>query len=434
MSRVLLFLDALMTTNTTLHLIGLGTGHFGNNTEDIRRKPVNLSKHRPNTTDVYCGYDTLNFTNIDFSEIYTSGSSVDWHSSEWGLDKAEGGPILPIKWFNQHHIQIKKIFLNAMSDVMFCLTDDNKIYAVGRNNHGQMGLGNCFDPNGPKLIPSESLSNIIDIQSGENCSVALCKSDDFTANTVVSYWVRLYDLPTEIGAVIIMFGKLNIVLSTHTGYYPEDGHGDTTSVGTYEWREIETLKNKDIVAISVGNSHSLFLDTTGNVWACGTNGDGQLGLKDQRPRSIPTLIDYFKDNEIKIKAIRSGGQFNLALDVNGNVWSWGNNYDGKCGIKVNDTDNQDEYLLLEPKLVKFEEKEIVIDEIECGSTHSYCRSIDNRYYMFGDNWYGQCWINNNEQPNVTIPTCINDIIETRYKNKTIQNMQIGYQATVIKLS
>ena len=143
------------------------------------------------------------------------------------------------------------------------------------------------------------------------------------------------------------------------------------------------------------------------------------------------MINYFKDNEIKINSIRSGVQFNLALDVKGNVWSWGNNYDGKCGINVGD--NGDEVLLLEPKLLEFEDEEIVIDEIECGSTHSYCRSIDNRYYRFGDNWYGQCWINDDDQACVLIPTCINDIIEKRFKNKTIQSIKLGYQATIIKL-
>ena len=89
---------------------------------------------------------------------FVPGIKVDWHNTEWGLDKAESGTILPIKWFNKHDIKIKNIDkYNVRCYVL--LTNDNKIYAVGRNNHGQMGLGDCLNPNGPKLIPSESLSN-----------------------------------------------------------------------------------------------------------------------------------------------------------------------------------------------------------------------------------------------------------------------------------
>ena len=42
----------------------------------------------------------------------------------------------------------------------------------------------------------------------------------------------------------------------------------------------------------------------------------------------------FVDNEIKIVDIKSGMDFNLALDINGKVYGWGNNDAGSCGIKI----------------------------------------------------------------------------------------------------
>ena len=44
-----------------------------------------------------------------------------------------------------------------------------------------------------------------------------------------------------------------------------------------------------------------------------------------------TEINYFIDHGIRIKDIKSVYHHNLALDYNGNVYSFGNNDEGQCG-------------------------------------------------------------------------------------------------------
>ena len=87
-----------------------------------------------------------------------------------------------------------------------------------------MGLGNNEHRKGPQLISFLSNSNLIDVQSGEYCSIALFTSDHKTANIIISYWIRLYNLPNDIASLITIFSKINIVYATDTGFCGEDGH------------------------------------------------------------------------------------------------------------------------------------------------------------------------------------------------------------------
>ena len=71
--------------------------------------------------------------------------------------------------------------------------------------------------------------------------------------------------------------------------------------------------------IAAGEHHSLFLDTEGNVWATGSNWNGQLGLGDniqQRKVLVPTKID----NVPPIKSVAAGYEHSLLLDTEGHTW------------------------------------------------------------------------------------------------------------------
>lgn len=71
------------------------------------------------------------------------------------------------------------------------------------------------------------------------------------------------------------------------------------------------------------------LDSEGRVWTWGYNGFGQLGHGDATNRTVPTMIDpkYFNDtaiDDIWYSGDDGYGSF-YAIDVEGNVWSWGYN-------------------------------------------------------------------------------------------------------------
>jgi alpha-tubulin suppressor-like RCC1 family protein len=86
---------------------------------------------------------------------------------------------------------------------------------------------------------------------------------------------------------------------------------------------------QNFIQISAGMGFSLALDSYGQVWSFGLNYNGCLGLGTKTVRArIPCLIEGLPP----IKAISAGCELVFVLDVNGTVWSFGDNTDGQLGL------------------------------------------------------------------------------------------------------
>lgn len=71
--------------------------------------------------------------------------------------------------------------------------------------------------------------------------------------------------------------------------------------------------------ISYGRTHSLAIDLNGEVYSWGDNGYGQLGDGTYFIRKTPVKVNILK-NIIQIEA---GDRFSLALEKDGSIWAWG---------------------------------------------------------------------------------------------------------------
>ena len=89
-------------------------------------------------------------------------------------------------------------------------------------------------------------------------------------------------------------------------------------------------------AIVSGADFTLALKADGTVWAWGNNAYGQLGIDsatDVKYVSVPTQVvkddSYRNTNILKdIVSIAASGQHAVAVDVNGNVYTWGRETNG----------------------------------------------------------------------------------------------------------
>lgn len=80
---------------------------------------------------------------------------------------------------------------------------------------------------------------------------------------------------------------------------------------------------------AAGKDHNIAIDLNGQVWVWGDNSKGQLGLGDDIEFvHEPVLLDTF---DYKIKQVTAGVCFSAALDVAGYVWTWGCNENGQLG-------------------------------------------------------------------------------------------------------
>lgn len=88
---------------------------------------------------------------------------------------------------------------------------------------------------------------------------------------------------------------------------------------------------KTFCKIAAGNNHTLAIDYNGRAWGWGLNNYRQLGdttnVSKRTPVSVAGTIKTFC-------SIYAGGSFSLALDNNGQAWTWGNNSFGVLGINV----------------------------------------------------------------------------------------------------
>jgi alpha-tubulin suppressor-like RCC1 family protein len=132
-----------------------------------------------------------------------------------------------------------------------------------------------------------------------------------------------------------------------------------------------------VKAIAAGISHSLALDLDGQVWAWGQNTSGQVGMGSTGGTVlIPTKVAGLPT----IQRIAAGGNFSLALDVNGQVWAWGQNTSGQVGTGATSTSA--------PIPVQVAGLP-AIQAIAAGVSHVLALGVDGKVWAWGQNTSGQ---------------------------------------------
>jgi len=176
---------------------------------------------------------------------------------------------------------------------------DGSAFGIGRNNFGQLGDGSQIHATKP----------------------VLCQTEKPVTKVSVGGWHSLF-LRNDGHALAV--GK------NHLGQL-----GDGTTSSRVQPRRIlmdidrimdsEDIPEGDVIAISAGYQHSLFLKRDGTAWVAGGNECGQLGLGDFAFRTKPTKV---LEN---VTAISAGESHSLFVRYDGTVWGAGCNEFGQLG-------------------------------------------------------------------------------------------------------
>src|SRR3990167_4759102 len=97
----------------------------------------------------------------------------------------------------------------------------------------------------------------------------------------------------------------------------ELGLGKKMVASVEQLTKIPRLLN--VHSVSAAQFQSLFLDTDGNVWSCGENTVGQLGLGDTQSRHRVNKIE----NLPPIKSIYAESSHSVFIEYDGGVWACG---------------------------------------------------------------------------------------------------------------
>jgi alpha-tubulin suppressor-like RCC1 family protein len=242
---------------------------------------------------------------------------------------------------------------------LLAISNDGRLYATGRNDHGQLGLGDTNENYSIVDVFSLGDKHIIAIAAGGAHSLALDNE-----------------------------GKVYA-----TGYNSKRQLGLRDTIEREYFTHISSLNGKNIITIAAGSAHSLALDNNGKVYAAGSNHNGQLGLNDDEDREVFTPISSLSDKHIV--AVAAGAKHSLALDNNGKVYATGSNYNGRLGL--NDDDNRKTFTFVD----SLSDKHIIA--ISAGSAHSLALDSDGKVYATGYNSKGQLGLGDENDCEVFTP-------------------------------
>jgi len=187
------------------------------------------------------------------------------------------------------------VAVSAGSYHSLAITADGSAWSWGEGSFGRLGHGNTQDQLLPKKVESLAGQRVVAVSAGAHHSLAL------TADGAVWSWGG--------------------------GGWGRLGHGDAQR--QLLPKKIAALAGWRVVAVSVGDNHSLAVTADGAVWSWGSGAYGRLGHGDAQRQLLPKKIEAFADQ--RVAAVSAAASHCLALTADGAAWSWGVGVSGRLG-------------------------------------------------------------------------------------------------------
>jgi alpha-tubulin suppressor-like RCC1 family protein len=169
------------------------------------------------------------------------------------------------------------------------------------------------------------------------------------------------------------------------------GTGDNSDgqlgLGDYVNRNTPTFVEANIASIDCGTFYTMAIDTDGDLWATGVTGSsGVLGNESTEKRNTFAKVDIPGDKEVT--AVSAGNSHTLFITADGNLYGMGEKNGGKLihpysdpGVEGDGTWQMKLPVLLSSTLTN-------VRSISAGENHSMVVTTDNELYAFGTQNYG----------------------------------------------
>jgi len=218
------------------------------------------------------------------------------------------------------------------------LAEDGTVYSWGRNWAGQLGDNTTSQRNTPvkvlKGAYSEGTTYLGDNGSNPIIAVVLGKDHSIALTEDGTVYTWGYNNRGQLGDNTTT--QRETPVKVLKGAYSEG----TTYLGDNG--------SNEIIAVAIGDYHSIALAEDGTVYSWGYNNNSQLGDNTTTQRETPVKVlkgeysegtTYLGDNSNnEIIAVALGRIHSIALAEDGTVYSWGDNDYGQLGDGTEDTD------------------------------------------------------------------------------------------------
>lgn len=234
----------------------------------------------------------------------------------------------------------------ATGSVHACLiVSDGTVRCWGHNNYGQLGNQATEDSSTPVIA---AVQQVVDISLGQSHSCALLqdgggacwgRNDDGqlgSGSTATSGMpLRVANLATAIALKSGGNHTCAVLQSTEVVCWGRNQQGQLGigDVGPGQSTPTIVPSLKGVTDISLGLNHSCALMLTGQMYCWGWNQYGQVGMGASGETAYvtsPQLVAGVTD----VAAITAGANHTCALQRNGDVRCWGDNYSGQLGAST----------------------------------------------------------------------------------------------------
>jgi len=190
------------------------------------------------------------------------------------------------------------------------VTEKGNVWAFGKGDQGQLGLGNDSHSPLPALVGGCEVfgEKVVMMAAGKSHHTACVTKDG-----AIWSWGR---------------GKQGAL-----------GHGDREPRQRPERLGKEMFGGSPAVMVSCGSYHTIVLTEEGWVWTCGFGRNGRLGHGNEDDRLVLTRVAGERFLNTQIVMVAAASHHSVALGVDAKVWCWGKAGQGRVGA----WDSQDEH-------------------------------------------------------------------------------------------
>jgi len=318
----------LLETGTVLQVGNrLGTGL----SEDYFTPMATEIMERQNVVAISCGsFHTLAMT--EKGEVLAWGCNVNGQLG-LGHTKDQKKPTLLSTFRDQ---SIKKIACGHYSSL--ALADDGTVFTWGCGEHGALGHNDTKDYNEPTAIQDLFGTDIIRVAAGGQHMFACTARETYAwgwnacgqlglgheedqlrphvVDTLRGNQVKAIACGAAHSIAVVHMPKIgnNVVFSWGSNCCGQLGQDKKTNISkplAVPLFSGGTASGIEVVDVACGDMHTCLKTGNGNVYACGNNAFGQLGLGHTQDVSEFKIIAAFRDKEVR--SVMCGGEHTAVL-------------------------------------------------------------------------------------------------------------------------
>lgn len=290
-----------------------------------------------------------------------TGFNDVWELSKTTAHKLKDADGEPIKFISSISIAHARK-LTAISS--FAVNKGGLVWAWGRNDYGQLGIGTTDYTPEPVAINDYIIKNDINTFDGLSMVKAIATGGPHTAAVKFDGTVWTWGKNDK--------GQLGYESTEKCKAYSDL---EEQKCQTYP-KQVPELDN--VKKVAAGCWHTVALDGSGNVWTWGSNDHGQLGDGTYDDKSYPVKVEGIS----MIDSIAAGCRHTTALNIVGQVFTWGSEKYDQSGNALDSSKI--------PVQVKDDNGEFIdIDKIDAGHYHNIALKSDGTVWTWGSNHHGQ---------------------------------------------